>query len=100
MADSVIIESLRRDIRALTLATPMSVMEWRRNIASLKSIATVIDDEDRQNMIRTSSTLWERPEYSIRVLLEEGKLNLLLRCAVAFKSFHKDFLTNPDFSEV
>merc|ERR1712166_40480 len=60
---------------------------WFDSADSLKYVASIAQMEDKLRKTKeSSSTLWESDELASRYIVEEGKLNLLLRMLYEHKS--------------
>jgi len=76
---------LRRSIRQLE-NFPILSDPWFEMADIFGRLATVSDMESKLPCTKTDATLWETEEQALRWLLEDGKLNLCLRCLIEFKS--------------
>jgi len=74
---------LRNRIRKIQLCPPFCP-EWNDQVETLAHLSTVAQAEDRESTVR-DGTVWERDELCIRIVVEEGKINLLARLLMDYK---------------
>jgi len=77
---------LRARIRRLTHHTPFS-QEWVDMTDTLQHLASVALMEEKDSNKKDGS-IWERDELCVRYIIEEGKINMLLRIMNEYKVFH------------
>ena len=62
-------------------------------------LAGIAELESNLAQPKENATLWETEEQAIRYLIEDGKLNLCLRCMINYKEYQRNLLkVNSDFS--
>ena len=62
-------------------------------------LAGIAELESNLAQPKEYATLWETEEQAIRYLIEDGKLNLCLRCMINYKEYQRNLLkVNSDFS--
>eukprot|EP00992_Anisonema_acinus_P000101 TRINITY_DN10034_c0_g1_i2.p1 TRINITY_DN10034_c0_g1~~TRINITY_DN10034_c0_g1_i2.p1 ORF type:complete len:296 (+),score=57.71 TRINITY_DN10034_c0_g1_i2:78-965(+) len=76
---------LRARVRRLAHFTPLSV-EWIEMTDTLQHLASVAMMEEKDSAKKDGS-IWERDELCVRYIIEEGKINMLLRTMNEFKVF-------------
>lgn len=81
---------LRARVRRLAHYTPLSG-EWIEMTDTLQHLASVALMEEKDNTKKDGS-IWERDELCVRYIIEEGKINMLLRTMNEFKLFHYNSL--------
>eukprot|EP00239_Pterosperma_sp_CCMP1384_P002268 CAMPEP_0197846372 /NCGR_PEP_ID=MMETSP1438-20131217/3124_1 /TAXON_ID=1461541 /ORGANISM="Pterosperma sp., Strain CCMP1384" /LENGTH=324 /DNA_ID=CAMNT_0043457995 /DNA_START=430 /DNA_END=1404 /DNA_ORIENTATION=- len=82
---------LRKHIRKLQVY-PVFTQEWFIMVETLQHITNVAIAEQKlpPKDSTDGGTLWDRDELTVRFVLEEGKLNVCLRCLVEFKAYMRD----------
>eukprot|EP01065_Artemidia_motanka_P014503 TRINITY_DN18421_c3_g2_i1.p1 TRINITY_DN18421_c3_g2~~TRINITY_DN18421_c3_g2_i1.p1 ORF type:complete len:327 (+),score=93.60 TRINITY_DN18421_c3_g2_i1:49-981(+) len=77
---------LRQRVRKMDIAAPLSPewMDMAEVVAHLGQIAAM---EAKDVEKRDHTTAWERDELCVRFIIEEGKMNLMLRAVVQFKQW-------------
>lgn len=68
---------------------PMFSSRWFAMLTSIQSVTDMAIDEQKKAKESgggVDGTLWERSELIVRYMLEEGKLNLMLRLLTDFKT--------------
>eukprot|EP01012_Entosiphon_sulcatum_P041682 TRINITY_DN55568_c0_g1_i1.p2 TRINITY_DN55568_c0_g1~~TRINITY_DN55568_c0_g1_i1.p2 ORF type:complete len:313 (-),score=70.02 TRINITY_DN55568_c0_g1_i1:1264-2151(-) len=76
---------LRARVRRLAHCPPLSP-DWAEMTDTLQHLASVATIEEKDATKRDGS-IWERDELCVRYIIEEGKINLLLRSLTEFKAF-------------
>ena len=101
----------RDKVRGIAVTQPFS-NQWEHQVDSLQYMASVASMEERDSKKKAaekagaagelssspssaamalasspSGTLWEKEEFAARYIVEEGKLNLIMRICAEFKSF-------------
>ncbi|KNC50351.1 uncharacterized protein AMSG_06839 [Thecamonas trahens ATCC 50062] len=92
---------IRHAIRSLS-AAPVFSSQWFSMCDALESVAAVAVKETKAVRDGCGSpsgrkTLWERDEVCVRFVLEEGKLNLVVRNLREFKVMQRNMVLNPSF---
>mmetsp|Transcript_29467 Transcript_29467/g.40491 ORF Transcript_29467/g.40491 Transcript_29467/m.40491 type:complete len:324 (+) Transcript_29467:23-994(+) len=75
---------LRKSIRQLEIF-PILSEAWFQMAETFVRIASISEMESKLPAAKKDATLWETEEQALRFILEDGKLNLCLRCLVDFK---------------
>jgi hypothetical protein len=75
---SKLTSDLRKHIRELKYAAPLTDI-WCMQLPHMKRVADVADLESTLPKTEENCTLWEGEELALRFLLEDGKMNLVLR---------------------
>jgi hypothetical protein len=79
---------VRYRVRRFTHAEPLTGA-WLELLEPLKFLASVAEKEDDHSTATTTAstttpaketTVWERDEVCVRIIVEEGKINLMARC--------------------
>jgi len=86
---------LRGRVRRLQCADPLTA-EWNDLTETLQHLSTVALMEEKDSTSKSGS-VWDRDELCIRYIVEEGKVNMLTRALIAFKSFQ--YSTTSPISE-
>lgn len=76
---------LRRSIRQLE-NYPILSDGWFEMAETFGRVATISEMESKLPSTKQDATLWETEEQAIRFLMEDGKLNMCLRCLAEFKT--------------
>jgi hypothetical protein len=77
---------LRARVRRLAHYSPLSP-EWIEMTDTLQHLASVAMMEEKDSTKKEGS-IWERDELCVRYIIEEGKINMLMRIMNEFKVFH------------
>jgi hypothetical protein len=77
-------QELRTQIRRITNVSIFS-KEWLTIADILEHVSKVAVMESK-NSKKKEGSLWERDEFTVRFIIEEGKLNFLLRSLTTFKT--------------
>lgn len=77
---------LRARVRRLAHYAPLSP-EWSEMTDTLQHLASVAVMEEKDSAKKDGS-IWERDELCVRYIIEEGKINMLMRSMSEFKSFN------------
>lgn len=77
-------QELRTQIRRITNVSIFS-KEWL-TIADVLEHVSKVAVMEAKNSKKKEGSLWERDEFTVRFIIEEGKLNFLLRSLTSFKT--------------
>lgn len=89
---------LRNNVRKLGFY-PVLTPAWKEMVTSLSRMAVVTEVESSMPQAKDAS-LWETEEQAVRFVMEDGKLNLLLRSIVEYKKHRIAVRNTPDELEV
>lgn len=81
---------LRARVRRLAHYSPLT-LEWIEMTDTLQHLASVAMMEEKDSAKKEGS-IWERDELCVRYIIEEGKINMLMRGMNEFKVFHYNAL--------
>ena len=84
-------EDLRKSVHLLGSYRPFSE-RWLKMAEALYRIGNITKMEVNLPKESKDATLWDCDELALRFLLEDGKLNLVLRNLVAYKTLERDML--------
>lgn len=76
---------LRSRIRRLSHVSPLTD-EWCEMTDTLQHLASVAMMEEK-DLVKKDGSIWERDELCVRYIIEEGKINLLLRTMIEYKLY-------------
>lgn len=76
---------LRARVRRLAHHTPLSP-EWNEMTDTLQHLASVAMMEEKDTAKKDGS-IWERDELCVRYIIEEGKINMLMRTMNEYKAY-------------
>lgn len=79
---------LRKSVRKMG-NFPILSTAWIEMVDSLTRMATVTEMEGNLPQSKKEATLWETEEQAVRFILEDAKLNLLLRSMVEYKEYQR-----------
>eukprot|EP00760_Papus_ankaliazontas_P028257 PhM_4_TR3601/c0_g3_i1/m.87486 len=82
---------LRGKIRRLQPCEPLTP-DWLETADTLQHLASVAAMEEKDARKNNQGSVWEREELCIRLIVEEGKINMLMRSLAAYKQM---MLTTP-----
>eukprot|EP01062_Namystynia_karyoxenos_P060191 TRINITY_DN51716_c0_g1_i1.p1 TRINITY_DN51716_c0_g1~~TRINITY_DN51716_c0_g1_i1.p1 ORF type:complete len:345 (+),score=120.50 TRINITY_DN51716_c0_g1_i1:98-1036(+) len=80
-------QDLRHRVRRMEIAPPLSP-DWMDMAEIVSHLGQVAAIEAKGVQSRDQSTAWERDEFCVRFIIEEGKTNLMLRAIVQFKEWY------------
>ena len=89
---------MRASVRNLG-AYPVLSPAWLEMVDSLSRMAIVTEMESNLPQSK-DATLWETEEQAVRFIMEDGKLNLILRSMVEYKSYMRKVINTPEEIEV
>mmetsp|Transcript_60052 Transcript_60052/g.82235 ORF Transcript_60052/g.82235 Transcript_60052/m.82235 type:complete len:308 (-) Transcript_60052:614-1537(-) len=81
-------QDLKMQIRRMDTSRVLSA-EWVQMADTVGRIASISEMEAKLPKKQEQATLWECEELALRIVLEEGKLNLCLRNLVTFIEFER-----------
>jgi hypothetical protein len=90
---------LRKNIRSLG-TYPIMTAPWIAMADIFSRMANISEMESNLADSKNNSTLWETEEQAIRFLIEDGKLNLCLRCMIDFKEYQRSLLNTKTINWV
>jgi len=80
-------EDLRARVRRMQLTNPLTP-EWLEMAEIVSHLGYIASTQAKYaTESRESTTVWERDELCVRFIIEEGKINLMLRAMVQFKEW-------------
>eukprot|EP00906_Rhabdomonas_costata_P025466 RCo036406 len=88
---------LRARVRRLSHYPPLS-LEWIEMTDTLQHLASVAMMEEKDSTKKEGS-IWERDELCARYIIEEGKINMLMRAMNEFKVFHYNALIEGTYKD-
>jgi|EP00670_Eutreptiella_braarudii_P002455 hypothetical protein len=77
---------LRARVRRLANYPPLSP-EWIEMADTLQHLASVAMMEEKDSAKKEGGSIWERDELCVRYIIEEGKINMLMRTMNDFKKY-------------
>jgi len=86
-------EDLREQIKEIS-ASELFSEKWMSLTTALTRLAIVVETEGEMEEESKSETLWEGEEHALRFLLEDGKVNVLVRLLETFKEEQRKMLQN------
>ena len=92
-----LLDRTRKQIREMDNHAVMSP-KWLEMAQNLSKIGKICDAESQIDVDKKEATLWDGNENVLRFILEDGKLNQMLRTMVEFKTVQRKegCLPNPD----
>lgn len=92
-------EDLRMAVRRLGLF-PVFSTPWVNMVSSLSRMAVVSDMEGNLPQQNKDATIWETQENFVRFIVEDGKLNVIMRAMIEYKKYRLASMNTPDEIEI
>jgi len=90
--------NLRQSVRKLA-SYPVLSTPWLEMVPCFSRMATVTEMEGSMPQ-QKDATIWETEEHAVRYVMEDGKLNLMMRMMIDFKNHVYNSKNTPDELEL